>query len=358
MGLFNSTILEVIIGLIFVYLLLSIMCTAANEWVAALTRRRGNTLERGLAQLLGGQKMTLAEAPKSDQPTNDPNAPKPDQPTKDANAPKAGKRTRYQPKYSKRPDDELIRAFYEHPLISSMMHDKNHATYLSPRNFSATLTDIITGAEKTKLQIEDVVAGVNALPDGEVKRSLLALLRRADGNMEKARLAIEGWFNDAMDRVSGWYKRRTQVWTIIIAAVLTLVANADTIQIARKLWTDPVLRTAVVEEAKVRAQKPRPTVTVEYKDEDDPTNPTITRNEGNQVSGNEQKLLGQLIGWRDKDNFNRLTPLGWLLTILAISMGAPFWFDMLNKIMNVRFAGKSPDERAKVPEKSDTAVRA
>jgi hypothetical protein len=58
MGLFNSTILDVIIGLIFVYLLLSILCTAANEWVAALTKRRANTMQRGITQLLAGQHLT------------------------------------------------------------------------------------------------------------------------------------------------------------------------------------------------------------------------------------------------------------------------------------------------------------
>ena len=313
MGLFNSTILEVAIGVIFVYLLLSIMCTAANEWIAAMTRRRGETLRRGIAQLL------------SDQPV-------------------AG-------------GQELLQAFYAHPLIKSMMHDKNHPTYLSPRNFSATLTDIITDAKDGRLAFNDVLTAVNNLPEGEVKRSLQALLRRSDDDLVQARLAIEGWFNDAMDRVSGWYKRRTQVWTIVLAAVLTLVANADTVQIARKLWTDPVLRAAVVEEAKARAQKPRPTVSVEYKDEDDPTNPTITRNEGNELSDKDREVLGQLVGWHSnwRETWSWLTPLGWLLTILAISMGAPFWFDMLNKIMNVRFAGKSPDERAKTPEKSDAA---
>ena len=313
MGLFNSTILEVAIGVIFVYLLLSIMCTAANEWIAAMTRRRGETLRRGIAQLL------------SDQPV-------------------AG-------------GQELLQEFYAHPLIKSMMHDKNHPTYLSPRNFSATLTDIITDAKDGRLAFNDVLTAVNNLPEGEVKRSLQALLRRSDEDLVQARLAIEGWFNDAMDRVSGWYKRRTQVWTIVLAAVLTLVANADTVQIARKLWTDPVLRAAVVEEAKARAQKPRPTVSVEYKDEDDPTNPTITRNEGNELSDKDREVLGQLVGWHSnwRETWSWLTPLGWLLTILAISMGAPFWFDMLNKIMNVRFAGKSPDERAKTPEKSDAA---
>jgi hypothetical protein len=49
--------------------------------------------------------------------------------------------------------------------------------------------------------------------------------------------------------------------------------------------------------------------------------------------------------------------VGWLLTILALTLGAPFWFDMLNKFINIRFAGKSPDEAAKKPEKQDAAAR-
>src|SRR5690242_8547532 len=117
MGLLNSTVLEVAIGLIFVYLLLSIMCTAANEWVAALTRRRGETLRKGIAQLLSGQEV-FADPTKPDTPGG----------TK-----------------------ALLNEFYDHPLIKSMMHDKNHPTYLSPRNFSATLTDIITGEQEGRL---------------------------------------------------------------------------------------------------------------------------------------------------------------------------------------------------------------
>jgi len=319
MGLFNSTILDVVIGVIFVYLLLSILCTAANEWVAAVTRRRGEMLKKGIKQLLANQR-TASE--------ND--------------------------------AEGFVREFYKHPLIISMMHDANHPAYLSPRNFAAVVIDVMAPSKPEALVFEDLQAGANALPDGQVKKSVLALIQRSNRDLEAAQGAIEGWFNDAMDRVSGWYKRRTQLWTIIIALVLTLIANADTIRIARQLWTDPVLRAAVVEEAKVRAQKPRPTVSVEYPDEDDPTNPTVTRNEGNQLSDKERDLLGQLLGWHGpwKDNLRWDTVLGWILTVLALSMGAPFWFDLLNKIMNVRYAGKSPDEASKKPEKTDATARA
>jgi hypothetical protein len=142
--------------------------------------------------------------------------------------------------------------------------------------------------------------------------------------------------------------------------LVTVLANADTIHVARRLWRDPVLRSAVVEEAKSRAQKPRPSVSVEYPDPDDPTNPTVVTNEGNTVSPDERALLGQVLGWQgsladntSRDWFERI--LGWLITILAICLGAPFWFDILNKFMNVRSAGKSPDEAAKKPEKRKLA---
>jgi hypothetical protein len=126
-----------------------------------------------------------------------------------------------------------------------------------------------------------------------------------------------------------------------------------------------VLRSRLIEEAKARSQKPPPTISVEYEDDADPTQPTVirTEGEGNQVTEQERQLLGQLIGWQGslgdntwKDWLERL--LGWLLTVLALSMGAPFWFDLLNKFMNVRYTGKSPDETSKKPEKQDGATRA
>jgi hypothetical protein len=308
MGLFNSTMLDVIIGLIFVYLLLSILCTSANEWVSTITRRRGELLRKGIHQLLENQTIPGDED-----------------------------------------KDGFLRAFYRHPLITSIMHDKNHPAYISPRVFTAVVTDLLTAAKPGSIDFTDLEGGAKTLPDGQVKKSILAVVQRSNRQLEAAQAAIEGWFNDSMDRVTGWYKRRTQIWTVVIALALTAVANADTVQIVRRLWQDPVLRSAVVEEAKVRAQKPAPTISVEYKDEDDPTNPTVTRNEGNTLSGKERELVGQLLGWHGPflTNLGWTTLIGWPLTILALSMGAPFWFDLLNKFMNVRFAGKSPDEKPK-----------
>ena len=320
MGLFNSTVLDVAIGLVFVYLLLSILCTAANEWLATVTKSRGKFLQKGIKQLLNNQ-------PTADDPT----------------------------------PSGFIKAFYKHPIITGLMRDGNHPAYLSSQAFTTVVLDVITAGAAEAEDPVDMNELVASLPEGDVQRALLALAQYSRREAKPVAAALEGWFNDTMDRVSGWYKRRTQTWTIVVALTITVVANADTIHIGRRLWTDPVLRSVVVEEAKARAQKPRPEITVEYEDEGDPTKPTVTTpaaaNEGNELSPQERQLLGELLGWRGvlqgnsfRDWIERL--FGWLLTVLALSMGAPFWFDLLNKFMNIRAAGKSPDEKPKTAEKT------
>lgn len=323
-GLFNSAVLDVIIGLVFVYLLLAIICTAANEWIAGLLKARAKVLARSLDRLLGSQPVAENGIPGG-----------------------------------------LLKEFYEHPLIKGMMRDDGgHFAYLPARTFAKVIMDLVSPNQEAAHTPDNLRSGLQSMPDGDVKRTLQALVKGlGDGDAGDAQKAIEAWFEDTMDRATGWYKRRTQVWTVIVAAAVTLISNADTIQIGRRLWEDPALRGAVVEQAKVRAQKPRPSITVEYPSEDDPTNPVVKEvggdgGEGNVLTDKERALLGRLLGWQraDIDNWTWWPGLpqhliGWLLTILAVSLGAPFWFDVLNKFMNVRSAGKSPDEVAKRPEK-------
>ena len=320
-GMFGSTVLDVAIGLVFVYLLLAIICTSANEILSGLTKARGKLLREGIQQLLDNQPTSAA----------------------------------------KNNSLALFEEFYKHSLITSMMRGNRHPAYLPARTFSTVLVDILAKDRVGRVNVAGIEKGLEALPDGDVKESLLALVQSTEDEVGEIQLAIEGWFEDAMDRVSGWYKRKTQIWTVLLAIAITVLSNADTLQIARRLWQDPVLRSAVVEEAKNRAQKPRPDVTVEYPNPDDPTNPQITStNEGNTVSPEEQALLGQVLGWQNalQDKSARAwieRILGWLLTILAICLGAPFWFDLLNKFVNIRSAGKAPDEKPKKPKKPKLA---
>ena len=331
----GSAVLDVAIGMAFLYLLLSIICTTVNEWISGILKTRSKMLEQAIKQLLDDQPGVMPPSPASDESGGAPPAAPPPQ------------------------IRDFLEQFYHHPIIDGMMRglgaDGKHFSYLPARSFSTVVMDLVTAHAPGRIDVETLEHGIKIMPDGEVKRALLAAIQNAGDSLEEAQKNIEAWFDDTMDRVSGWYKRVTQKWTIILALLVTVGVNADTIHMMRTLWMNPTLRAQVVEQAKERAAKPRPTATIDYTDPNDPKKPVV-RSESNQLSTAEQKVLENLIGWT-KDRvpvggwawIEHL--LGWILTAIAVSLGAPFWFDTLNKFMNLRNAGKSPDEAAKKPEK-------
>lgn len=274
MGLLNSTILDVVVGLIFVYLLLAIICTTVNEWVATGFDLRSKNLSIAIRQMLDQQK-------------------------------------------GSDPTLSFLQQFYVHPLVSGMMGPGNsHPSYLPSRTFAAAVIDITTIQKQGTLAFTDLDQGIKNLPDGDVKKALLALIQDANSNLNVAQRNIEQWYDDTMERASGWYKRRTQVITVVVAILLTVLTNADTVRVSRTLWQSPTVRAALVEKAKSQS-------TVDL------------------------APLQSVLGWTGEDtsDWNKWLQrlIGWILTIVAVSLGAPFWFDMLNKMMNIRNAGKKPE---------------
>lgn len=300
MGLLNSTILDVGIGLVFIYLLLAIICTTSNEWIVGWLGLRSKTLANAIRQLLDQQKG-------SGDPTR-----------------------------------SFLEQFYSHPLISGMMTPGGaHPSYLPSRTFAAAVMDIATIRKPGVISFADLDAGIKDLPDGDVKTALSALIQNVPNDLNRAQKNIEQWFDDTMDRASGWYKRRTQLVTILIAVLLAAATNADTVKITRTLWKSPTLRVALVEKAKNRTESPQSAV--EYNDKNNPLKPSI------KPTKDELDALQVVLGWSDaewrgsdgKAWLERV--LGWILTIVAVSLGAPFWFDLLGKFMNMRNAGKKPE---------------
>jgi hypothetical protein len=333
-GLFGSTVLDVAVGLIFVYLLLAIICTSINEWIAGIFGLRAKTLELGIRQLLDQQ-------------------PKPAKPGDSATA--------------ATDKDWLITEFYKHPLVTGMKKSGEHPSYIPARTFATTLMDIVSGPE-AQLSFDRLQTGINNLPPGDVKTALTSLLRTTGSTLHEAQKSIETWFDDSMDRVSGWYKRKIQLNTAIIALLLAVATNADTLRIVSTLWHNPELRAEGVKLAEQRAEAsknaPEPTaanapvVETTYPDASDPLKPALKP-----VTQEERGFLTQLLGWESAPHFKDmesgdirkallLMVLGWLLTGVAVSLGAPFWFDILNKFTNIRGSGKAPSELPKEPSKT------
>ena len=320
-------ILDIAIGLSFFYLLIALLCTTLNEMIATWAKSRSKTLEKAIERLLVG-------------------------------------------------DVNLKNAVYNHPLIKNLApSDDRKPSYIPPDKFALALMDIVTGPGKAASDSNALREGLTSLPVPKLNEALGAALQAQSPGLNTDQQKIEQWFNDQMDRVSGWYKRTSQSRVLFLAAVVTLVLNADTLKDSRLLWTNPAVTATVVEAAKDRLAKGRPEgeTIVEYENPNDATASTAKNlPPRDTISDDEKKLLGELTGWGDDwvgpwriahkpsglvgwgASMLYAHALDWIITILAVSLGAPFWFDTLNRFMNIRGAGRAPDEARGKTAKSAT----
>ncbi len=315
---FGLEILDIGLGLIFTYLLLSLICTTVNEFVAGLLNLRGKKLFVGIENLLTGSE-TPQQAPD---------------------------RTR----------DLVATDVYEHPLIRSLYRQR-WPSYIPASHFAlAVIDNLVPAAFPAERSVEALRAEVLKLRNENLRRTLLLLIANAGGSLDKLQRSIEQWFDQAMERVSGWYKRQAQWITFAIAVVVTTIANADTIALANALSADATLREAIVAQAKVfgeRSLTPLPVARSDTAARDTATSHDSTLQQlagqvGVRISDLER--LGLPLGWKDGSYRSQVTGakfFGLLLTALALSLGAPFWFDMLSKVIAVRASGGPPEPASK-----------
>jgi hypothetical protein len=193
---------------------------------------------------------------------------------------------------------------------------------------------------------------VEKLPTGHLKESLTAVFNQTGKDLAEVRASLEAWFNHSMDRVAGCYKRHTQLLIFGIALGVTLYLNLNTVLMTRQLLNDSVLRQAIVAQAETYAKvhptgPTSPDTSLQASALTASTNAVTAAGSTNALANQIQQTseaingLGLLFGW-DKFNCPQTTwhwvslIAGWLTTMFAISLGAPFWFDMLNKIIQVR----------------------
>jgi hypothetical protein len=300
--LFGSTLLEVAIGIIFVFLLVSLLCSALNELIEAWLKYRARYLEQGIRLLLS--------------------------------------------------DPGLADALFNHPLVKPL---GENPSYIPARTFSLALWNIATteaakgqqavaGVTQDVATIRALIGGLDEQKYGNIKASLLSLIDEAGNDIDKARANVEGWYNDAMDRVSGWYKRRTHVILVVIGLVAAFALNIDTIQITKALLYNDTLRSSVATAAQEYAKS-------HASQQGAAGDPDAAQAETKiKTITADINALGLPIGWNDggfpPDAYGRfLKLLGLILTGLAVSQGAPFWFDLLNKFIVIRSTVK-PREKS------------
>jgi hypothetical protein len=291
---FGFEMLDVAIGVAFVYLLISLLCSAIVESLESVLKRRATDLERGIGELLR--------------------------------------------------DPALLARFYRHPLINGLYKGeyepgkRNLPSYIPSRSFSLAIMDLLRSPEGRELT-------------DQAHQAAAVLVEAAGGNSQKARENIEFWFDTAMDRVSGGYKRRVQRVLFITGLLVAVAMNIDTVRILRELMISKAKRQAVVAIASSYAKEPSRTLQDDFA-----------------AAGRELDRLGLPLGWppcakcnqakvkiadrcwqacwwRNAGTAGGLSILGWLLAAFAVCLGAPFWFDLLNKFMVVRSTVK-PREKS------------
>ena len=97
-----------------------------------------------------------------------------------------------------------------------------------------------------------VLAGIDEINDPAMRTALQTLVGPAH-SLEEAEVRIESWFNSNMDRLSASYRRRMAWVSVLAGLLLAILLNADTLYMGRVLWTDPALRDALAASADLAA---------------------------------------------------------------------------------------------------------
>ena len=321
----GSIAVDIATGLVLVYFLLALLASAVNEFLATLFAQRAATLEAGILQLLDGVTPTTGEP--------------------------------------------FAAAFYRHGIIQSLqswrwisMKNPTSPSYIPARLFRAAVEDILVPGSPAAgpRSLQGIRASLGTLPASDMKVALLAFTSEAGGDIDAWRSSVEHWFDDSMERVTGWYKRRVQLFLLGIGVVLAVALNADSFSIANRLTHSPEVRAFVVAAAERLAKEtpapgrdlPCPSAT--------PASPAASPCPAADFAA-MRTTLAQLddlqlpIGWT-KDPWTELNDLwrqggvpavlerifGLLVTAIAVSFGAPFWFDLLGKLVSLRSTGRKP----------------
>ena len=356
--------IDVAVGLIFTYLLLGLIVTAMQELIASFTSARGKLMRDTIAQLVAN-----------------------------------GSRSK-----------QFFKDVYKHPLITSSSASKL-PSYMPSNTFALAVVDALSDDSQMPVfsQIEN---GLKKIPEGPSRDSLTVLICDAGGDITVLKASLACWFDDAMDRASGVYKRRSQTFALFVGAVVAVSLNIDSINIANQLWLDQTLRNntvtaaeaftgsatgqAAVANSAAVAAGTAPTPTVAEARADLATNVTALNNlalpigwhgildcdeEPTAIAGAGKPKPGTVgadvqnpqtgschhagetlpvdiaglphwvrvvfdyfvhLGWVGA----LLLICGWAITALAVSLGAPFWFNLLENAFSIRGAGPKPPRGA------------
>jgi hypothetical protein len=250
-------------------------------------------------------------------------------------------------------------AFLANPIFTSLARNaKSKPQYLSAQQFSSILLGLINppsaaNANAGPALFAAIQANATAIGLGP---QVSAILAKANGDYTTFVKGVEDWYDDYMDRVSGWYKAHSQRVVLAIGLVLAVLWNVDSFRIVRALSCNAAIRTSALQLSATAATATNTAFVGSVLDAiplgwdfrwgsnglperelscDALTSGNSTTSGNSALSAPDQ--VKSSLGWWI------LKIAGLLVTTIALSLGAPFWFDTLSNLTRVRQAGKKPD---------------
>lgn len=269
-------------------------------------------------------------------------------------------------------DPQMVKNLYNHPIIQQLTpKDKKNnlkrPDYIPNPVFATVAFEVIMNAGKTgdtvpvgRMSIEGMRESVKTL--AETNPALARTFQHMVPNLEKDvddlekritgyRLNMEDWFHNVMGQASTTYKQRAQVIAFVVGLGIAVLLNIDTINIAQKLWQEPTTRAVLVAQAQAQAAKPDlppPDLLAQSQNLAFPVGWTTSLANDQSCSLIDTENYQLVIGSAGKcrlltglpalnDGWGLLVKLcGYLLSAFAAAQGAPFWFDILRKLVGIR----------------------
>ena len=182
----DHPVVDVALGLALLYSVLSLVASVVKEWVSTLLSLRAKNLRKGIQTLIG---------------------------------------------------DDYAQRLYGHPLVSTLAKDKKKPSYIGAETFASALVDLLAQDEDGNPVVamgDDAAKLVDRVGvDSALKPPLRALTNLGAETVDDLRRQVADWFDEGMNRVSGWYRRQTQLIIFAIGAVVAVSANASTVHVVQ-----------------------------------------------------------------------------------------------------------------------------
>ncbi|HEY8005620.1 MAG TPA: hypothetical protein VIE66_02170 [Methylocella sp.] len=287
---FNSTIIDVAIGLVLSFLSVSLAASAMTEAISSWRQWREKTLANGVRALLN-----------------------------------------YDEKDPKR---QLALDLYKNALINPLasgvaetFEDLTHKpAYIDSRQFALAFYNTLGG--------ESPAAVIDKIQDNQLKAAMQALWAASSNDIDKFKNNIAVWFDNSMDRLSGWYKKQTQMVSFLVALAIAALFNVNVLYESAQIWTHPA---AVANLATLHFDEPS--------DASHPENYAIMASKLYKAL-EPAYLVGWVEGpspkWNNRESW-LIAVSSWVIVACSALFGASFWFDILKNLIHLRGTGLKPE---------------